>query len=90
MLDSYYRMKNDLDTSLEELGTLIMNERKARGLTQTQLGELSGASINFISQIEAGKPTAQIGKVFQVLQLLGFEVHLQRGPNGLILPRAKK
>lgn len=85
MVFSYYRMKKDIDLSLKDLGKLIKQERKARNLTQTQLGELTGTSINFISQIEAGKPTAQIGKVFRVLQVLGYELYCRRGSQGLVL-----
>lgn len=76
---------NNLDLSLKKLGLLIKQERKKRTLTQTQLGELSNTSINFISQIEAGKSTAHIGKVFRVLQILGFEFHCKRGQKGLVL-----
>lgn len=74
-----------LNLALKDLGLLIKKERKMKGLTQTQLGELTGTSINFISQIEAGKPTAHIGKVLGVLKTLGFEMHFQRGSRGLII-----
>lgn len=84
MLYSYDHMKNTI-SSLVELGKLIKAERKNRKLTQTELGELSETSINFISQVEAGKHTAQIGKVFRVLQVLGFELHCRRGQKGLVL-----
>lgn len=83
MLYSYDHMKNT-KYSLIELGQLIKTERKRRKLTQTELGKLSGTSINFVSQIESGKSTAQIGKVFRVLQILGFELHCQRGQKGLV------
>ena len=78
-------MKKDIDSSLKDLGKLIKSERKARKLTQTQLGELSGTSINFISQIEAGKTTAHIAKVLRVLQILGYELHCRRGSQGLVI-----
>ncbi|MNK12093.1 Helix-turn-helix domain protein [compost metagenome] len=78
-------MKKSINSSLKDLGLLIKKERKQRNLTQTQLGEISETSINFISQIEAGKPTAHIGKVFRVLQVLGYELHLQRGAAGLVV-----
>lgn len=71
-------MKKDVESNLIQIGSLIKSERKARGLTQTQLGELAGTGINFISQIEAGKPTAHIGKVLRVLNVLGFEVKVER------------
>jgi y4mF family transcriptional regulator len=79
-------MKKSIELSIEDLGKLIKQERKNRNMTQTELGELSGASINFISQIEAGKPTAHIGKVFRALQVLGYEMVFQRGSRGLVIP----
>jgi HTH-type transcriptional regulator/antitoxin HipB len=80
-------MKNkQSEASIRALGEYIRRERKKRSLTQTQLGEISGTSINFISQIESGKMTAHIGKVFRVLQILGIELLCQRGSGGLIVP----
>ena len=37
--------------STEELGELIMPERTAQGLTQTQLAGLSGVGITFLSNL---------------------------------------
>ncbi len=76
---------NNNAKKLQQLGQLIKMERKARQLTQTELGSLSGTSINFISQIEAGKATAHIGKVLGVLQVLGFEFHYVRGSKGIVI-----
>jgi HTH-type transcriptional regulator/antitoxin HipB len=66
-------------SSISILGEAIESERKRRKLTQGQLASLSGASINFISQIERGKKTAQIGKVIDVLQILGMQLVIKRG-----------
>lgn len=68
-----------MDKGLIILGKTIKNERKRKGLTQTQLAQLSGSSINFISQVEAGKERAQISKLLDVLDVLGFEFKLQWG-----------
>jgi len=83
-------MKKDITLSLKELGLAIKQERKARSLTQTQLGEITKTSINFISQVESGKISAHIGKVLRVLQVLGIELHYRRGPLGLVLPETIK
>ena len=66
------------------LGKIIRTERKKRNLTQTALGDLSGTSINFISQIEGGKDSAQIGKVLKVLQILGVQLEIVYGSKGLV------
>lgn len=74
-------MPNAAPTKL--LGNAVRQERKARSLTQQQLGELSGAGLNFISQLERGKPTVRFDKLLDILTVLGLELHLQRGKRTL-------
>lgn len=71
-------------SSVSILGEAIEAERKRRKLTQGQLANLSNTSINFISQIERGKKTAQIGKVIDVLQILGVQLVIEKGPAGVV------
>ncbi len=70
--------------SISILGDAIEAERKRRKLTQGQLADLSDTSINFISQIERGKKTAQIGKVIDVLQILGMQLVIEKGSAGVV------
>ncbi len=78
-------MKNNTQKSpVRILGDAIEEERRRRKLTQNQLAHLSGTSINFISQIERGKLTAQIGKVIDVLQVLGMQLVIGRGGAGVV------
>jgi len=63
-------MKRIEDT--QQLGQWIRAERKAQGLRQPDLAAAAATSVRFIVEIERGKPTAQIGKVLQVLQQLGI------------------
>lgn len=72
------------NNSSDLLGQIIRQERRKRSLTQTALGDLSGTSINFISQVEAGKETAHIGKVLKVLQVLGVQLEIGYGSKGLV------
>lgn len=62
--------------SVDSLGTLIRRERKSQGLRQPDLAAAAGTSVRFIVEIEAGKPTAQIGKVLDVLRQLGLSLAL--------------
>src|ERR1700753_742096 len=45
------------------LGDLVRASRLAQGLTRDDVATATGLSPKFITHIEAGKPTAQIGKV---------------------------
>lgn len=60
----------------EELGRLVRKERKAMGLTQAELALTSGTGMRFISDLENGKPTCQIGKTLTVLKTLGLRLTL--------------
>jgi y4mF family transcriptional regulator len=54
-----------------EIGHLVRATRKAAGLRQDELAGAAGVGLRFIVELEAGKPTAQLGKVLQVLEALG-------------------
>ncbi|WP_380784225.1 helix-turn-helix domain-containing protein [Sphingomonas sp. R86520] len=41
------------------------------GLRQDQLAGAAGVGLRFIVELEAGKPTIQLGKAIQVLDTLG-------------------
>jgi len=60
----------------EELGRHVKKERKAMGLTQAKLALTSGTGMRFISDLENGKPTCQIGKTLTVLKTLGLRLTL--------------
>lgn len=57
-----------------EIGSVIRNKRKLLGITQSQLAAMCGTGERFIVEAEAGKETAQIGKVMCVLSALGISV----------------
>lgn len=59
-----------------DIGALVRSTRKAQNLRQDQLAGVSGVGLRFIVDLEAGKPTAQIGKVLQVLQTLGCSIDI--------------
>ena len=60
----------------DDLGRLVKKERKAMGLTQAELALASGTGIRFISDLENGKPTCQIGKTLAALKTQGIRMTL--------------
>lgn len=58
------------------LGLLVRRERKAQNLKQAELAAVSGVGVRLIVDLEAGKPTLQLGKVLQVITTLGCEVQI--------------
>jgi HTH-type transcriptional regulator/antitoxin HipB len=54
-----------------EIGQLIRSRREARGMTQADLAAALGASRKWVIEAEAGKPTAEIGRLLRALAVLG-------------------
>ena len=61
-------------TSTMDFGRTIRNKRKKLGYTLAQLSEYTGFSTSFISDLENGKETAELGKALFLLQLLGLDL----------------
>ena len=64
----------------EDLGGIVRAHRKAQGVTQAEFAAMCGVGVRFISDLENGKPTVEMGKVLRVLGCLGLEVRI--GPRG--------
>jgi len=62
----------------EELGRLVRQLRTEQGLLQADLAGLAGTGNRFIVDMERGKPTLQLQKVLDVLDLMGLEVVVRR------------
>ncbi len=65
--------------STRELGQIMRSHRKKAGWTLERLSGYANLSMRFLSELERGKETAEIGKALHGLRLLGLEV--------VILPR---
>lgn len=59
-----------------DLGREIRERRKVAGLTQKNAAALAGVGTRFLSELERGKPTSEIGKTMKVLQILGLELYV--------------
>ena len=57
-----------------DLGAAIHKKRKEIRADQAKIAGLSGVGIRFLSELERGKPTAELGKTLQVLNRLGLEI----------------
>ncbi len=70
-------MTDELINGAESLGRTIRLARLQQGFTRDALALATGLSPKFISQVEAGKPTAQLGKVLHLLSELGVSIRAQ-------------
>ena len=63
-----------------DLGAAIRSRRKGLGLTQQELADACGCSIMYLSNLERGKETAELGIALRIVNILGFDMTLsERG-----------
>ena len=60
--------------SAQDLGRAVRSKRKQDKLTQADVVALCGVGTRFVSELENGKPTLELGKVLQLVACLGLEV----------------
>lgn len=68
-------MKDKIKSS-NDIGRAVRKKRKEDGLTLADASALCGVGYRFLSDLENGKPTVQLGKTLQVIAGLGLEVRI--------------
>lgn len=63
-------------TTAADIGRVIRQKRREVGAHQETAAGLAGVGTKFLSQLENGKETAEVGKVLQVLSAMGLEVYI--------------
>lgn len=66
--------------SVKELGEAIRKRRKKLRVTQTELAASAGVGLMFVSMLENGKRTSEVGKVIQVIETLGLDILIEERP----------
>lgn len=65
------------------LGAVVRERRRALRLRQAELASLAGVGLAFLYELEHGKATVRIDKLLAVLGVLGLELHVRAGKDGL-------
>lgn len=60
-----------------DLGGLLKRARKAQGLTQADLSDLSGASPSVIYKLESGREDIALGSLLSVGDALGVQIQVK-------------
>jgi len=60
------------------LGAALRHFRKEAGLTQQELADRVGLQRSYLSELEVGKETEQVRRLFQVLRQLGVRITLDK------------
>ena len=66
--------------NVNDLASLIKQERKTRGWTQAELAERSGVSRDWIIALEQAKPSVELGLVLRTLKALNLPLSINK-PN---------
>ena len=66
-----------------DFGKAVRSYRLEKGYTQQQLADFAGCSLMFVSNLERGKETAELGKSLMLLATLGVDLDArERGARG--------
>ena len=57
-----------------DIGIIVREQRKHLALNQLDIAGMGNTGNRFIVDLESGKPTAQLQKVLDIIDLLGLEV----------------
>ncbi len=63
--------------SAADFGAVLRRRRKDLGHTLAEAAALSRVGIRFLSELERGKPTAEIGRALKVARRLGLQLRLE-------------
>ena len=66
--------------SARDVGKIIATARRSRGLSQAELARAVGSTQAWVSAVERGKETAQIGKVLRLLSYLQVRLAVVQAP----------
>ena len=65
-------------TDSKSLGAAIRARRKGLNYTQVFIADFTGLSASFISDVERGKPTAEIEKIILLVNILGMDLLVEK------------
>ena len=65
----------NLISSSRDLGAIVRAERRRLGLRQADLAKIAGTGRRFLSELENGKPSLEIGKIMLVLNSLSLKLN---------------
>lgn len=67
-------------------GSAVRRERTNQGLTQAELAKRAGVGRPWLSELESGKRTVELGRALLVLSALGMAVNFAPIPNSTSRP----
>lgn len=84
LLDTVYAVRRV--TRKEDVGEFVSRVRKENKLTQEELADVAKVGRRFLIELEKGKDTVELGKVFDVLAALKIEMFLRLPHDQKLIP----
>jgi y4mF family transcriptional regulator len=63
--------------NLSTLGRMVRRQRRKHGLRQVEVAALADVGTRFVSELENGKHTLEIGRVLRVAAIVGLAVRIE-------------
>jgi y4mF family transcriptional regulator len=70
---------NNVET-MADIAKCVREVRRAQGVSQTVLAQLSNVGLRFLCEVEHGKPSVRFDKLLSVLTSLGIVLKLELPP----------
>lgn len=64
-------------TSPQSLGRLLQQARLAGGLSQVEVAARLGISQGYVSELESGKTSLALTRIFDIMRLTGMTLHAE-------------
>lgn len=64
-------------TDSVSFGKAVRQRRRELGYTQTDLMRITGLSVSFLSDLERGKKTIELGKALYLANMLGLDINIE-------------
>ncbi len=74
MSDSDQNPVSGVVATVDDLGKKIRMKRKHLGLTLEHVAGLTGIGYRYLSELERGKKTIEMGKALKIMNCLGLEL----------------
>jgi transcriptional regulator with XRE-family HTH domain len=69
-------LKGDV-ASPQALGRLLQQARLAQGLSQQQVADTLGISQSYVSELESGKTSLALMRIFEIMRLTGMRLEAE-------------
>lgn len=64
-------------SSPQALGRLLQQARLAQGLSQQEVADQLGISQGYVSELEGGKTSLALTRIFDIMRLTGMTLHAE-------------